>query len=41
VVADNPMGESSHFPDSDKWVVRSPERRIIRSEALDYFDGEE
>jgi len=41
VVADNPIGESCHYPDSRKWVVRSPERRIVRSEALDYFDGEE
>jgi uncharacterized cupin superfamily protein len=41
VVADNPIGESGHYPDSGKWVVRSPERRLIRSEALDYFDGEE
>jgi uncharacterized cupin superfamily protein len=41
VVADNPVGESCHYPDSGKWAVRSPERRLIRSEALDYFDGEE
>jgi len=41
VVADNPMGESCHYPDSRKWIVRSPERRLIRSEALDYYDGEE
>lgn len=41
VIADNPIGESGHYPDSDKWVVRSPERRLIRSQALDYFDGEE
>jgi uncharacterized cupin superfamily protein len=41
VVADNPMGESNHFPDSGKWMVRSPERRLVRSEPLDYFDGEE
>jgi uncharacterized cupin superfamily protein len=41
VVADNPMGESCHYPDSNKWVVRSPERRLIRSEPLDYYDGEE
>jgi uncharacterized cupin superfamily protein len=41
IVADNPIGESCHYPDSDKWLVRSPERRLIRSEALDYFDGEE
>jgi len=41
VVADNPLGESCHYPDSGKWMVRSPERRLVRSEALDYFDGEE
>jgi uncharacterized cupin superfamily protein len=41
VVADNPIGESSYYPDSKKWIVRSPERAIIRSENLDYFDGEE
>jgi uncharacterized cupin superfamily protein len=41
VVADNPFGESWHYPDSGKWGVNSPERRSIRSEPLDYFDGEE
>lgn len=41
VVADNPIGESCHYPDSDKWLVRSPERRLLRGEALDYYDGEE
>ena len=41
IVADNPIGESCHYPDSGKWLVRSPERALIRSEALDYFDGEE
>jgi uncharacterized cupin superfamily protein len=41
VVADNPLGESCHYPDSQKWVVRSPERRLVRSEPLDYYDGEE
>ena len=41
VVADNPLGESCHYPDSGKWLVRSPERRLLRSESLDYFDGEE
>jgi uncharacterized cupin superfamily protein len=41
VVADNPIGESCHYPDSQKWIVRSPERRLIRSENLDYYDGEE
>jgi hypothetical protein len=41
VVADNPLGESCHYPDSGKWLIRSPERRLIRSGALDYYDGEE
>jgi uncharacterized cupin superfamily protein len=41
VVADNPIGESCHYPDSEKWVVRSPENRLIRSDSLDYYDGEE
>jgi uncharacterized cupin superfamily protein len=41
VVADNPINESSYYPDSKKWIVYSPERRLIRSEPIDYFDGEE
>jgi uncharacterized cupin superfamily protein len=40
-IADNPIGESCYYPDSKKWLVRSPERRLMRSEPLDYFDGEE
>jgi uncharacterized cupin superfamily protein len=41
VVADNPIGESAYYPDSRKWLVRSPERRLMRGESLDYYDGEE
>ena len=41
LVADNPIGESAYYPDSKKWLVRSPERRLLRGESLDYFDGEE
>jgi uncharacterized cupin superfamily protein len=41
VVADNPVGESNYYPDSGKWAVRSPERVAIRSEPVDYYDGEE
>jgi len=41
VVADNPVGESGYFPDSKKWLVRSPERRFVRGEGLDYYDREE
>jgi uncharacterized cupin superfamily protein len=41
VVADNPIGEFAYYPDSAKWSVSIPERRIVRSDPLDYFDGEE
>jgi uncharacterized cupin superfamily protein len=41
VIADNPFGESSYYPDSQKWMVRSPEVRLIRSDKLDDYDGEE
>lgn len=41
VVADNPVGDAGYYPDSKKWLVRVPERRVIRSEPLDYYDGEE
>lgn len=43
VVADNPVAESYYYPDSKKWSVPIPERRILRSDAdaLDYYDGEE
>lgn len=41
VVADNPIGESGYYPDSNKWIVRSPERNLVRGDSLDYFDGEE
>jgi uncharacterized cupin superfamily protein len=41
IVADNPVGESCHYPDSEKWAVKAPEYRIMRGVALDYYDGEE
>ncbi|HLJ83686.1 MAG TPA: cupin domain-containing protein [Candidatus Eremiobacteraceae bacterium] len=41
IIADNPVGESCHYPDSDKYAVRSPGRKLMRSEALGYYDGEE
>jgi uncharacterized cupin superfamily protein len=41
VVADNPIGESYYQPDSRKWSVGLPERRWMRSEPIDYYDGEE
>jgi uncharacterized cupin superfamily protein len=41
VIADNPVGESCFYPDSNKWAVKSPDYRIIRSDPLDYYDGED
>ena len=41
VVADNPIGEVTYHVDSKKWSVPIPKRTRIRSEPLDYFDGEE
>lgn len=41
IVADNPTGESCHYPDSKKWSVPLPGRTIIRSDSLGYYDGEE
>jgi len=41
VVADNPIGESTHYPDSNKYAVRSPERRLLGSTAVEYYDQEE
>lgn len=42
VVADNPLSEFTHYPDSKKWGVRMPEKRLLlRSEPLQYYDGEE
>ena len=35
VVADNPIGESCYYPDSDKWLIRSPENKLIRSDGMD------
>jgi uncharacterized cupin superfamily protein len=44
VIADNPIGESSYFPDSGKWKVNkssAANRIVIKGEETDYFDGEE
>ncbi|CAN5592772.1 hypothetical protein BH18VER2_BH18VER2_05360 [soil metagenome] len=42
VVADNPLGESCYYPDSNKWLVRSPERKLLRQagEELHRIDAE-
>jgi hypothetical protein len=41
VVADNPIGDSAHYPDSAKHNVPLPERAIVRVSSVEYFDGEE
>jgi len=44
VIADNPIGESSYYPDSDKWKVNKSsamDRLLIKGRETDYFDAEE
>ena len=43
VLADNPIGGSCHYPDSNKWAVddSSGGSLFVRGEKADYFDGEE
>jgi uncharacterized cupin superfamily protein len=44
VIADNPVGESGYYPDSEKWRVNrtsAADRPIIKGAETDYCDGEE
>jgi uncharacterized cupin superfamily protein len=44
VVADNPIGESTYYPDSGKWKMNkssAADRVVIKGQETDYFDGEE
>src|SRR6266446_6802170 len=43
VVADNPRGDSCHYPDSGKFAVwkEGNEEVIVKGKEADYFDGEE
>jgi uncharacterized cupin superfamily protein len=44
VIADNPIGESSYYPDSGKWKVNkssAADRVVLKGREADYFDGEE
>jgi uncharacterized cupin superfamily protein len=44
VIADNPIGESSYYPDSGKWKVNkssAADRVVVKGEETGYFDGEE
>lgn len=43
VVADNPRGDSCHYPDSGKFAVwkEGDEEVIVKAALTDYFEGEE
>jgi uncharacterized cupin superfamily protein len=43
VIADNPIGDTCHYPDSGKWYVRKEgnELQVVKGTPTDYFDGEE
>lgn len=42
IIADNPIGESCYYPDSDKWMVRKPgQSEVIKGTAVDYLLGED
>ena len=42
VIADNPTGDSCHYPDSGKWLVNAPQgRAVIKGQEAGYFEGEE
>ena len=44
VIADNPIGESTYYPDSGKWKVNkssAADRVVVKGKETDYFDGEE
>jgi uncharacterized cupin superfamily protein len=38
VIADNPVGDSCYYPDSDKWLV---DHRVIKGQRVPYLTGEE
>lgn len=39
LVADNPMADIIHYPNSDKWMVK-PQRKVFRMAEVDYYEGE-
>ena len=42
VIANNPVGDSCYYPDSNKWSVRLGEKStILQQVEAGYFDGEE
>lgn len=42
IIADNPVGESCYYPDSDKWLVRNGSaRHVFTGTEVDYLFGED
>ena len=43
VIADNPRGDSCHYPDSSKFAVwkEGMDEVIVKGKETDYFNGEE
>ena len=42
IIADNPVGETCYYPDSDKWGLPSNlNGPVLKGKAIDYFEGEE
>jgi uncharacterized cupin superfamily protein len=42
VIANDPPGDSGYYPDSDKWLIRMPNKRIlVKGREVDYFHGED
>ena len=42
VIADNPLGTSTYYPDSKKWMVGQPSPRLtLKGQKAEYYDGEE
>ena len=41
VVADNPIGESTYHHDTGTASLLAPERKVVQTRVVDYFEGEE
>lgn len=41
VIADNPIGETWHYPDSGKWGIQIPKKTYGTMTPRDYYHGEE
>ena len=42
VIANNPVGDSCYYPDSDKWAVSAGDKSgVIKHQASTYYEGEE